>query len=97
MNFDIDDEQRSFAQHAHDFFSEQAGPATARRLLDEPGPPAPGPSVLAEFGFSSLTIPQTAGGVGAELLNLALVAGQAPASGRAVPRDRGPGRGAARR
>ncbi|MBB3085536.1 acyl-CoA dehydrogenase family protein [Geodermatophilus sabuli] len=77
MNFDIDEEQRNFAEHARDFFSEQAGPGTARRLLDEAGDPAPGPRVLAELGFSSLTIPEIAGGVGAELLNMALVAEQA--------------------
>lgn len=77
MNFDIDEEQRNFAAHARDFFSEQAGPEHARRLLDEPGKPTPGPHVLAELGFSSLTIPEGAGGVGAELLNMALVAEQA--------------------
>ena len=77
MNFDIDDEQRSFAGHAREFFSGQAGPAQARRLLDEPGQPAPGARVLAELGFSSLTIPEKSGGVGAELLNMALVAEQA--------------------
>jgi alkylation response protein AidB-like acyl-CoA dehydrogenase len=77
VNFDIDEEQRNFAAHAREFFSEQAGPGQARRLLDEPGQPAPGPHVLAELGFSSLTIPEKAGGVGAELLNMALVAEQA--------------------
>lgn len=77
MNFDIEDEQRHFAEHARTFFSKQAGPEAARALLDEPGPPAPGHQMLAELGFSSLTIPEEAGGVGAELLNMALVAEQA--------------------
>jgi alkylation response protein AidB-like acyl-CoA dehydrogenase len=77
VNFDIDDEQRNFAEHARTFFSEQAGPGPARRLLDEPGEPAPGREVLAELGFSSLTISEKAGGVGAELLDMALVAEQA--------------------
>ena len=77
MNFDIDEEQRNFAAHAREFFSEQDGPGQARRLLDEPGQPAPGPRMLAELGFSSLTIPEKAGGVGVELLNMALVAEQA--------------------
>jgi alkylation response protein AidB-like acyl-CoA dehydrogenase len=77
VNFDIDDEQLNFAQHARKFFSAEAGPAAARTLLDEPGSPSPGPGLLAELGFSSLTIPEEAGGVGAELLNMALVAEQA--------------------
>ncbi|WP_052336980.1 acyl-CoA dehydrogenase family protein [Nocardioides alkalitolerans] len=77
MDFDIDDEQRNFAQHARDFFSEQAGPEHARTLLAAPGEAAPGRRVLAELGFSSLTIPEDFGGVGAELLNMALVAEQA--------------------
>ncbi|WP_328810503.1 acyl-CoA dehydrogenase family protein [Rhodococcus sp. NBC_00294] len=77
MNFDMDDELRSFSRHARDFFAEHAGPARARPLLDEPGEPAPGRRSLAEYGFSSLTIPEQGGGVGSELLNLALVAEQA--------------------
>ncbi|MEU1984488.1 acyl-CoA dehydrogenase family protein [Nocardia sp. NPDC019395] len=77
MDFDIDDEQRSFAEHARSFFAEQAGPEFARTLLDKPGEAAPGRAVLAELGFSSLTIPEEAGGVGVGLLNMALVAEQA--------------------
>lgn len=77
MNFDIDDEQRNFASHARKFFSEHAGTAAARALLDEPGEPSPGRELLTELGFSSLTIPEEAGGVGSELLNMALVAEQA--------------------
>ncbi|WP_181311290.1 acyl-CoA dehydrogenase family protein [Nocardioides campestrisoli] len=78
MNFDIDDEQRNFADHARTFFSDQAGPEHARALLDgEVSGPAPGRELLDELGFSSLTIPEEAGGVGAELLNMALVAEQA--------------------
>ena len=30
MNFDIDEEQRNFAEHAREFFAEQAGPEAAR-------------------------------------------------------------------
>lgn len=77
MNFDINDEQREFSRHARDFFSEQAGPGAARSALDMAGELAPGRKMLAELGFSSLTIPEEAGGVGAELLNMALVAEQA--------------------
>lgn len=77
MNFDIDDEQRSFAEHARHFFSEHAGPAAARALLDGSEEPSPGRELLTELGFSSLTIPEEAGGVGSELLNMALVAEQA--------------------
>jgi alkylation response protein AidB-like acyl-CoA dehydrogenase len=77
MNFDIDDEQRNFAEHARIFFAEQAGPGPGRALLHEPGEPAPGREVLTELGFSSLTIPEEAGGAGSGLLNMALVAEQA--------------------
>jgi alkylation response protein AidB-like acyl-CoA dehydrogenase len=77
VNFDIDEEQRNFAEHARTFFAEQAGPQFARTLLDNPGEASPGHEVLAELGFSSLTVPEEAGGVGADLLNMALVAEQA--------------------
>ncbi|WP_020108113.1 acyl-CoA dehydrogenase family protein [Nocardia sp. 348MFTsu5.1] len=77
MDFDINDEQRNFAEHSREFFTEHAGPEFARTLLDNPGEAAPGRKVLAELGFSSLTIPEEAGGIGAELLNMALVAEQA--------------------
>lgn len=77
MDFDIDDDQRNFADHSREFFTEHAGPEFARTLLDTPGEAAPGRKVLAELGFSSLTIPEEAGGIGAELLNMALVAEQA--------------------
>ncbi|KJL42325.1 acyl-CoA dehydrogenase family protein [Microbacterium trichothecenolyticum] len=77
MNFDIDDEQREFAQHARQFFASAAGPAAARALLEQSGELSPGRDALAEFGFSALTIPEDAGGVGSSLLNLALVAEQA--------------------
>ncbi|QHE70814.1 acyl-CoA dehydrogenase family protein [Rhodococcus sp. WAY2] len=78
MNFDINDEQRNFAEHSRDFFTEHAGPECARALLDKPGEEAaPGRKMLAELGFSSLTIPEEAGGIGADLLDMALVAEQA--------------------
>lgn len=77
MNFDIEDEQRQFADHARTFFSKEAGPETARSLLDHPGTPRPGHRMLTELGFSTLTIPEEFGGVGSELLNMALVAEQA--------------------
>jgi alkylation response protein AidB-like acyl-CoA dehydrogenase len=77
MDFDINDEQRNFAEHSRDFFTEHAGPECARTLLDKPGEAAPGRQMLAELGFSSLTIPEEAGGIGADLLDMALVAEQA--------------------
>lgn len=77
MDFDINDEQRNFAEHSREFFAAQAGPESARSLLDRSGEAAPGRKLLAELGFSSLTIPEEAGGIGADLLNMALVAEQA--------------------
>ncbi|MGR6520258.1 acyl-CoA dehydrogenase family protein (plasmid) [Rhodococcus erythropolis] len=77
MEFDINDEQRNFSDHARSFFSGQAGPDHARKCLDGGSDIAPGRDVLAELGFSSLTIPEEAGGVGASLLDMALVAEQA--------------------
>lgn len=77
MDFDINDEQRNFAEHSREFFAAHAGTESARTLLDNPGEAVPGRKVLAELGFSYLTIPEEAGGIGAELLNMALVAEQA--------------------
>ncbi|MGX7727920.1 acyl-CoA dehydrogenase family protein [Rhodococcus sp. 2H158] len=77
MDFDISEEQRSFAEHSREFFTEHAGPERARALLDGSCEIAPGRKLLAELGFSSLTIPEEAGGIGADLLDLALVAEQA--------------------
>ncbi|MDI9977246.1 acyl-CoA dehydrogenase family protein [Rhodococcus sp. IEGM 1307] len=77
MEFDINDDQRNFADHARSFFADQAGPEYARKSLDTAGGIVPGREVLAELGFSSLTIPEEAGGVGASLLDMAIVAEQA--------------------
>ena len=77
MDFDINDEQRTFADHARAFFTEHTGIEHARDLMEQPGEPAPGRKILADLGFLSLTIPEESGGIGSDLLNLALVAEQA--------------------
>ena len=76
MNFDLDDDQREFAAAARDFFSEQASPSDARRALDEGTAATPGRKALADIGFYGSTIPESAGGAGQSVLDLAVVAEQ---------------------
>ncbi|MPQ98436.1 acyl-CoA dehydrogenase [Modestobacter sp. I12A-02628] len=78
MNFDLDTDQRDAAAGAKDFFAGQASPADARRALDG-SPVAPGRAALAEVGFLGITVPESAGGAGAGVLDLAVVAEQAGA------------------
>ncbi len=78
MNFDLDDDQRDAAAGAKDFFSEQASPADARRALDG-GSVQPGRKALADVGFLGITVPESAGGAGRGVLDLAVVAEQAGA------------------
>jgi len=76
VNFDLDDDQREFAAAARDFFSEQASPSDARRALDEGTAATPGRKALADIGFYGITIPESAGGAGQSVLDLAVVAEQ---------------------
>jgi len=76
VNFDLDDDQREFAAAARDFFSEQASPSDARRALDEGSAATPGRKALADIGFYGITIPESAGGAGQSVLDLAVVAEQ---------------------
>jgi len=76
VNFDLDDDQRDFAAAARDFFAEQSSPANARRALDEGTAAAPGRKALADIGFYGITVPESAGGAGQSVLDLAVVAEQ---------------------
>jgi len=76
VNFGLDDDQREFAAAARDFFSEQASPSDARRALDEGTAATPGRKALADIGFYGITIPESAGGAGQSVLDLAVVAEQ---------------------
>ena len=75
MNFDLDDDQRHVAEAARGFFSDQASPAAARAAL-EGGRLAPGRKALADIGFLGITVPESAGGAGRSVLDLAVVAEQ---------------------
>jgi alkylation response protein AidB-like acyl-CoA dehydrogenase len=77
MNFDLSTEQRALGEAAGEFFASHAGPAESRRQLAEGGPIAPGRAELAKTGFAAVTIPESAGGGGGTLLDLAVVAEQA--------------------
>jgi len=81
MNFDLDEGQREFAGLAEKFFSENASPAHARDQLEGKGEPAPGLAAIAELGFLGITVPESEGGIGQSMLDLAVVAEQA---GRAL-------------
>ncbi len=76
MNFDLDDEQRDFAAGAKEFFAGAAGPASVRAMLDTGAPVAPGHKALADIGFLGITVPESAGGAGRGVLDLAVVAEQ---------------------
>jgi alkylation response protein AidB-like acyl-CoA dehydrogenase len=75
MNFDLGPDQRDVAAAARDFFTGQASPAAARAAL-EGGRVEPGRKALADIGFLGITVPESAGGAGRLLLDLAVVAEQ---------------------
>jgi alkylation response protein AidB-like acyl-CoA dehydrogenase len=77
VNFDLSDEQRALAEAAADFFSSAASPSAARASLDDGAPIEPGRKAIADTGFAAITIPESAGGGGGSVLDLAVVAEQA--------------------
>jgi alkylation response protein AidB-like acyl-CoA dehydrogenase len=77
MNFDLDDTQREFARSAAEFYADQNSVALARTALEDGASPAPGLKSLTELGFYGITVPESAGGIGLALLDLAVVAEQA--------------------
>ncbi len=81
MNFDLDEGQREFAGMAEKFFGKNASPAHARDQLESGAAPAPGLKAIAELGFLGITVPESEGGIGQSMLDLAVVAEQA---GRAL-------------
>jgi len=83
MNFDLDDDQRDLAAAAADFLRTTT-PALARAALDDgsdpadpPAPLGPGRAGWIESGFAAITVPESAGGGGGTVLDLAVVAEQA--------------------
>ncbi|MGY1665676.1 acyl-CoA dehydrogenase family protein [Geodermatophilus sp. SYSU D00696] len=79
MNFDLSDDQRAAAAGARDFFTGSVPLSAARAALDGDGVPAPGRTALADIGFLGVTVPESAGGAGGSVLDLAVVAEQAGA------------------
>jgi alkylation response protein AidB-like acyl-CoA dehydrogenase len=77
VNFDLSDEQRQLAAAAADFFASAASPSAARASLDEGAPIAPGRKAITDTGFAAITVPESAGGGGGSVLDLAVVAEQA--------------------
>ncbi|HVV76526.1 MAG TPA: acyl-CoA dehydrogenase family protein [Mycobacteriales bacterium] len=77
MNFDLSEEQRQLAAAAADFFTSAASPSDARASLDEGAAIQPGRKAIADTGFAAITIPESAGGGGGSILDLAVVAEQA--------------------
>ncbi|SDY28371.1 Acyl-CoA dehydrogenase [Modestobacter sp. DSM 44400] len=78
MNFELDDVQRAAAAGARAFFAGSASPGDARRALGG-GPVAPGRKALADIGYLGIPVPESAGGGGGSVLDLAVVAEQAGA------------------
>ncbi|GGN65220.1 acyl-CoA dehydrogenase [Actinoplanes lobatus] len=77
MNFDLDQEHLDLADGARDFLSASASPAAARSALDEGAGVRPGRAELIKSGYATITIPESAGGGGGTVLQLAVVAEQA--------------------
>ncbi|HEX2893043.1 MAG TPA: acyl-CoA dehydrogenase family protein [Marmoricola sp.] len=79
MNFDLDDEHQALADAARDFLSATASPTAARAALEDGAgsEPAPGRAELVKSGFATITVPESAGGGGGSVLDLAVVAEQA--------------------
>ena len=75
MNFDLGPDQRDAAAGARDFYRGSTSPAAARAAL-EGGAVAPGRKALADIGFLGITVPESAGGAGGSVLDLAVVAEQ---------------------
>lgn len=76
MNFDLSDDQRAAAAGAREFFTGSVPLSAARAALDGDGVPAPGRKALADIGFLGVTVPESAGGAGGSVLDLAVVAEQ---------------------
>lgn len=77
MKFDLDQEQRDLAGAARDFLSASASPAAARAMLDDGAGVMPGRAELVKSGFATITVPESVGGGGGSVLDLAVVAEQA--------------------
>ncbi|GAA0434032.1 acyl-CoA dehydrogenase [Actinoplanes capillaceus] len=77
MNFDLDQEHLDLADGARDFLSGSASPAAARAALDEGAGVRPGRAELIKSGYATITVPESAGGGGGTVLQLAVVAEQA--------------------
>ena len=75
MNFDLGPDQRDAASGAREFFAGRTSPAAARAAL-EGARVEPGRKALADIGFLGITVPEAAGGAGAGVLDLAVVAEQ---------------------
>ena len=77
MNFDLDEEHRDLAAGARRFLSAAASPAAARTALDEGAGVRPGRPELVKSGFATITVPESTGGGGGTVLQLAVVAEEA--------------------
>jgi alkylation response protein AidB-like acyl-CoA dehydrogenase len=75
VNFDLGPDQRDAAAGAREFFSGRTSPGAARAAL-EGARVEPGRKALADIGFLGITVPEAAGGAGAGVLDLAVVAEQ---------------------
>ncbi|MGR7025723.1 acyl-CoA dehydrogenase family protein [Geodermatophilus sp. URMC 62] len=76
MNFDLSDDQRAAAAGAREFYTGSVPLSAARAALEGDGAPAPGRKALADIGFLGITVPESAGGAGGSVLDLAVVAEQ---------------------
>lgn len=75
MDFELDEEQQALKEVTRDVLERYAGPAAARRLVDEGAAPAEAlRSAGAEVGWLALAVPEDRGGLGCGIVELVTVA-----------------------
>ncbi len=75
MNFSLSEEQELLQSTVRGFVAKECPPQTARAVFDGKGEAVPALwQGLAEMGIAGLVVPESLGGAGLELLELALVA-----------------------
>lgn len=74
MDFGFSQDQEMLRQSARDFLEQQCDMALVRRLMEEAEGHAPGLwSQLAELGWLGLLLPEDQGGIGTDLVDMAIV------------------------
>jgi alkylation response protein AidB-like acyl-CoA dehydrogenase len=79
VNFGFDEDQRALREAAEAFLAKEAGPGFVRAALEDPQAWRPLWAAIVELGWTSLAVPESAGGLGlgvVDLVGLAEVTGR---------------------